>query len=108
MRRWLLGALAATLSACATQPVKPQTANDTHCSDEKVDPRGAVKSFKHRPKPGEKAICPVSGDVFYVTADTPIREYDGSFYAFCCDQCPNDFHPELGSPMVGGGEHPGD
>jgi YHS domain-containing protein len=88
--------------ACASQPIKPDASGHV---TQNVDPAGAVKGFDHHPKPGEKAICPVSGDVFIVTADTHVQEYDGKFYAFCCEDCPKNFHPELGSPMVGGGEH---
>jgi YHS domain-containing protein len=37
------------------------------------------------------AVCPVSGETFVVTAETPIIERNGRFFAFCCDDCAMDF-----------------
>jgi YHS domain-containing protein len=51
----------------------------------------ATKAFDHKPEPGEKAICPVSKEVFIVEKDTKTVQYKGKWYAFCCDDCPSDF-----------------
>ena len=79
----------ALLAGCATAPKTPP-AEAAH-SEPKIDPAGAVKAFDHAPQPGEKAICPVSGDVFIVSASTQTKEYNGKYYAFCCDDCPSQF-----------------
>ena len=90
------GLALAGLGGCATTAVKPtQTASageprEHHMGGE-VDPAGAVKAFDHRPKIGEKAICAVSGEVFLVDADTQTTEYEGKYYAFCCEDCPKEF-----------------
>lgn len=64
---------------------------------DKVDPEGAVKAFDHKPKTGEKAICPVSGDVFIVADDTLMSEHDGKHYAFCCPGCKPRFDANPGA-----------
>lgn len=56
----------------------------------------AARSFDHRPQPGERAICPVSGETFVVSADTRIIEHNGRFFAFCCDDCVMDFSANPG------------
>ena len=47
-------------------------------------------------KVGDRTKCPVSGDEFVVTADSPHAEYNGKTYYFCCAHCPKAFeaHPE--------------
>jgi YHS domain-containing protein len=45
-------------------------------------------------KIGDRTRCPVSGDVFTVTADSPHAEYQGKTYYFCCADCPNAFKKE--------------
>jgi YHS domain-containing protein len=36
---------------------------------------------------GDKTICPVSGEDFVVTADSPKVEIDGKTYYTCCPGC---------------------
>lgn len=38
-------------------------------------------------KVGDKTRCPVSGEVFTVTAESPKVEYKGKTYFTCCDHC---------------------
>ncbi len=40
---------------------------------------------------GTKAVCPVTGDTFAITKNTPVMEYDGARYYFCCPGCDKDF-----------------
>ncbi|MBX7191425.1 MAG: YHS domain-containing protein [Sandaracinaceae bacterium] len=40
---------------------------------------------------GDTTTCPVSGDQFVVTADSPHVEYQGRTYYFCCQHCPARF-----------------
>lgn len=36
---------------------------------------------------GDKTVCPVSGEDFVVTADSPKIEIDGKTYYTCCSGC---------------------
>ena len=40
---------------------------------------------------GDVTTCPVSGDVFTVTAESPKTEIDGKTYYFCCAGCVDKF-----------------
>ncbi|MBI5490036.1 MAG: YHS domain-containing protein [Deltaproteobacteria bacterium] len=40
---------------------------------------------------GQQATCPVTGDTFTVTDETPAVEYQGTVYLFCCAACPPRF-----------------
>lgn len=49
--------------------------------------------------PGEAAIgdtttCPVSGEEFVVTGGSPVAEYQGKTYYFCCAGCAKKFEAE--------------
>lgn len=39
----------------------------------------------------EMVTCPVSGEEFALTADTPKSEYNGKTYYFCCNGCKPKF-----------------
>jgi YHS domain-containing protein len=51
----------------------------------------APRSFDTKPAVGTWARCPVSGDVFRVGPETEMTQYEGRWYAFCCDECKPDF-----------------
>ena len=57
---------------------------------------GAVKVFDSRPVVGDKAICPVSGEVFLVTGETVMSEFEGGHVAFCCPACKPKFDADPG------------
>jgi Cu+-exporting ATPase len=42
-------------------------------------------------KVGDRTRCPVSGDEFVVTADSPQTDFGGKTYYFCCAGCINKF-----------------
>lgn len=98
MKKLLFAALATLSVACAT--TKPAASADPACANhtgmQKMVPAGtpATKAFDHKPNPGEKAICAVSGETFEVAADTKVSQHDGKWYAFCCDNCQPDFDKE--------------
>ena len=80
----------------AEAPVAPQPAPAAEETHTNVQPlldtdEGATKAFDHRPQPGEKALCAVSGEPFTITADTKVAEHEGRWYAFCCDECAPEF-----------------
>jgi len=88
------------LAACATaghRPGAPAAAADPACANhtgmQEMAPAAAVgtKAFDHRPKAGELAICPVSGETFVVGADAKILEHGGRRYVVCCDDCAPEF-----------------
>jgi YHS domain-containing protein len=45
-------------------------------------------------KIGDKTNCPVSGEDFVVTADSPKVEYQGKTYFMCCPGCAKKFAKE--------------
>jgi hypothetical protein len=49
---------------------------------------------------GEQATCPIHGDTFTVTADTPAVEYQGKVVMFGCLGCASAFaaNPENPAP----------
>jgi YHS domain-containing protein len=53
-------------------------------------------------KIGDRTRCPVSGEEFTVTADSPHADYQGKTYYFCCPHCPERFSADpskyLGKP----------
>jgi YHS domain-containing protein len=51
----------------------------------------APVSFDAPPPVGTRARCPVMGDDFTVTEDTPRSEYQGRHYVFCCPACKPQF-----------------
>lgn len=67
------------------QPAPAQTHTNVQPLADSAD--GAVKAFDHKPEPGEKALCAVSDEPFTITAETKTAEYEGKWYAFCCDEC---------------------
>lgn len=40
---------------------------------------------------GTKAICPVTGDEFTISENTPVVEYKGEIYYMCCPGCDTEF-----------------
>jgi len=42
-------------------------------------------------KVGDKTKCPVSGEEFVVSADSPTAEHGGKTYYFCCAHCVEKF-----------------
>ena len=40
---------------------------------------------------GKSQMCPVSNNKFEVAADTPVIDYKGKSYYFCCMSCIDDF-----------------
>ncbi len=55
-------------------------------------------------KVGDRTRCPVSGEEFVVTSDSPHAEYQGKTYYFCCPHCPQKFQADptkyLGKPST--------
>ncbi len=69
----------------------------TAMGGEKVDAEGAVRAFDAAPAVGDKAICPVSGEVFIVTDGTATSEHEGKHYAYCCPSCKPRFDADPAS-----------
>lgn len=64
--------------------------------DEGMSHDGADASSAQLVPPGEATIgdtttCPVSGETFTVTEDSPHAEYEGRTYYFCCPGCSSRF-----------------
>ncbi len=54
----------------------------------------ASRYFPSAPEPGVQAVCPVSGKTFTVSESTPVSEYGGHYYAFCCPGCKPKFEAQ--------------
>jgi YHS domain-containing protein len=50
-----------------------------------------AKGFDKMPSPGTKAVCPVMGETFTVTKNSPYSEHKGKTYVFCCASCKPKF-----------------
>ncbi len=87
----------AAVEAAKVEGKTDATAGEGGCQDhtgmQKMVPpeTAAVRAFDHKPNPGEKAECPISGEKFEVAADTKVVEHKGRWYALCCDECEPDF-----------------
>ncbi|MGC8927318.1 MAG: YHS domain-containing protein [Myxococcota bacterium] len=55
------------------------------------NPQKAPKVFDAPQKEGVKATCPVTGEEFTISKDTPHSEYKGKHIYFCCDMCKPTF-----------------
>lgn len=73
-------ALSLSVMSCATPSGRVMT---TETGEEGVRPGLA--------RIGEKAVCPVTGEVFVVKADSAFVDYRGKRYYFCCDGCSQTF-----------------
>ena len=84
-------------------PVTPQpaaqVAEEGHTNVQPLldSSEGATKAFDHEPQPGEKAICAVSDEPFVITETTKTAQYEGKWYAFCCDECAPAFDEDPAS-----------
>ncbi len=75
-------------AAASAGPESPKS--QTPSDGNKTADTGAVK------KPGEaeigdKTTCPISKEVFTVSASSPKYEYKGKTYYFCCGGCDSKF-----------------
>jgi YHS domain-containing protein len=78
--------LASALSsfACAGGQATPETAAKANSN---IKPIGEAKI-------GDTTVCPVSGEEFQVTANSPKVEHEGKTYFFCCAGCDKKFQAE--------------
>lgn len=84
----LLG-VAFFLVACGSSnppPVAPAPAASTA----PAAPAAALKAPGDA-KIGDRTKCPISGEEFVVTAESPHAEHDGKTYYFCCPGCEKKF-----------------
>jgi len=55
------------------------------------------KPLVRKPKPeeiGQMKICAVAGTKFEVASNTPVIDYKGKTYYFCCEHCLHDFQKD--------------
>ena len=87
---WLASLCAAALllgcAASTPPPAAPSSAPTAAAATPLVAPGEA--------KVGDRTRCPVSGDEFVVTADSPKAEYEGKTYYFCCPHCAATFQAD--------------
>jgi YHS domain-containing protein len=59
-------------------------AGSTTAQSADIKPMGIAKI-------GDKTSCPISGEEFVVTAESPKVAYEGKTYYFCCAGCEKKF-----------------
>ena len=74
-------------AACAGSAPPPAAPNPNANGSASTQPLVAAGVAKI----GDRTKCPVSGEEFVVTADSPHAEYNGKTYYFCCPHCPEQF-----------------
>lgn len=106
MKRLIMIASLASLVSCGATKTPPQTApsepvlRESDAPGETASPapvetaETASEDFLANDgtrKVGDVTKCPISGDMFTVTADSPHVEHEGKVYYFCCVQCLETF-----------------
>jgi YHS domain-containing protein len=85
---------ALALAACGGAPPAPATPAAPTATQATpaaaAAPSGPVKPIGEA-QIGDTSNCPVSGEEFVVTADSPKAEHDGKTYYFCCSGCAKKF-----------------
>ncbi len=76
------GGAAPAPAATPAAPATPATAA--------AAPSGPIKPIGEATV-GDTSKCPVSGEEFVVTADSPKVEHEGKTYYFCCSGCAKKF-----------------
>lgn len=82
----LIALLASSLALAACGGGAPRAATPNAPAGALVKPGDA--------KLGDRTTCPVSGEEFVVSADSPKAEYNGKTYYFCCPGCDKKFSAE--------------
>ena len=72
---------------CASQPASPPTTAAT--KKQTVKPPGVAAI-------GDRTYCPVTGEEFTVTAQSPKAQVGGKTYYFCCGKCVPTFQANPG------------
>lgn len=88
----VLGALlgcASQQTPAASTPAAPSTASAPAATSPSATPSRVVPNGEARV--GDRTTCPISGDEFVVTADSPHLEHEGRTYYFCCAPCVETF-----------------
>lgn len=92
-------AAALTFSGCAHSGAAHHAKADEECAGECDCDHDKAKADKApaADAKAEMATCPVSGEEFALTADTPKSEHDGKTYYFCCNGCKPKFDADPAS-----------
>jgi YHS domain-containing protein len=82
-----------SLAACGGSPSTPTVPTPDAVSAAPAGSSAAADDVKApgTAKVGDKARCPISGEVFTVTDKSPKAEYEGKTYYFCCPGCEGKF-----------------
>lgn len=81
---------ASKASEIGTEAVAAESGADAPSPTSETAPADALPNDGTR-QIGDVTTCPVSGEVFTVTADSPKAEHEGGTYYFCCQGCVEDF-----------------
>lgn len=98
----LLGSLLVACGGAASSTAPP--AAPSAPAAEAASPTSSDLKAPGNAKVGDRTRCPVSGEEFVVTNDSPHAEYQGKTYYFCCPHCPQKFQADpakyLGKPST--------
>ena len=76
--------LAGSAVACGGAAPAPAAPSAAAVAPSPLKPAGEAKI-------GDRTACPVSGEEFTVTAQSPKADYNGKTYYFCCEGCDKSF-----------------
>jgi len=83
--------LASLLMACGSSNPQPTTPTPAATTAPGAAAPSADLKAPGEAKIGDKTKCPISGEEFVVTADSPHADHDGKTYYFCCPGCEKKF-----------------
>jgi len=76
------------LAACAA------CCGGSHAGPPVAAPTAAAARAPGEAQVGERAVCPVSGEEFVVSATSPWVEHEGKMIYFCCADCAQKFRAD--------------
>ena len=82
-----LVACLALVPACSSRGKQPAAASPSASTSSDLKAPGEAQV-------GDRTTCPVMGNVFVVTADSPKAEHQGRTYYFCCPGCVAKFQAD--------------
>ena len=88
----LVTAFAAGCGGASAEPATP--AADHHAPAAAPPPHGAPRKPIGEAAVGDRTKCPVSGEEFVVSAESPKVEHEGKTYYFCCAGCDQKFRAD--------------
>lgn len=87
------GSTPAANDPSATGEAAPAGERESHGAPAAGEATGPLKA-PGEAQVGDRSTCPVSGEEFVVTAESPKVEHEGKTYYMCCPGCAKKFQAE--------------